>query len=199
MKKQLLLIIGFASLLFSSCARIVIWGKGGHMPRYETHEAIINYAKFNEIEPDKLIALSDSSLRNQQRHRFNELMIFDSNGYFIDVMSQAEDPRCHASLYTSIGAFGETTYFPRDSSILLSKVAADWIYLISGKPYLLKNKAPSNYTVVYSWNTFMGKNANQENVKYIKSLIDKNKTVKIDLILVNEDYREGVILKYQKR
>ena len=195
--KFLLAII--VSTLFSSCARLIIWGKGGHMPRYEPNEVIINYAKLNGLEGSNIIALSDSVIINQKTRNFNELMIFDNNGYFIDVMSQAEDPRCHASLFTSIGAFGETTYFPRDSAITLSKIAADWIYLTSGKPYQLKDKVPSNYTVVYFWNTFMGKNENQENVTYIKSLIDKNKEVKIELLLVNEDYREGVILKNQKK
>ncbi|MFM2285235.1 MAG: hypothetical protein RLZZ543_732 [Bacteroidota bacterium] len=199
MKINTWLLYGLQLLMISSCAQLIVWGKGGHMPRYESNEVIINYAKLNEIDENSLITLSDSSLENQKNRNYNELLIFDNNGYFIDVMSQAEDPRCHASLYSSIGAFGDTTYFPRDSSITISKVSSEWIYLKSKKPYLIKDQKQSLYTVVYYWNTFTGKQENQENVKSIKAQMEKNKAVKIDLILVNEDYREGVILKYQKR
>lgn len=199
MKRLILLLFVGQLFILGSCARLILWGKGGHMPRFETNEAIYRYAKLNDIEENSLIALSDSSLKNQKSRNYNELLIFDNNGYFIDVMSQAEDPSCHASLYTSIGAFGETTYFPRDSSKTLSNCSSDWIYLKSGKPYSIDKKPVSQYTVVYYWNTFMGKHENLENVQSIKAQMEKNKTVIIDLILVNEDYREGVILKYQKR
>lgn len=186
-------------LFFTSCSTIILAVIGGHPPRIVTNEYIYSYGKINGIDSVQLIVKSDEFLIKNPIGEANKLLLFDENGYYIDVFTNSEDPNCKANVLNLIKVVGPQTYFPRDSSQTLFKESSNWQILSTKENYDLKNKLHSNYTIVYYWNTFLGKYRNQDYIKIIKESISENKSIIIDLILVNQDLREGIGLEKGKR
>lgn len=165
------------------------------MPRPEKESVIFNYGLKNNIKSDSLLVVKEEVLSSPKYGLINRLLLFDSNGYAIDVFTNSEDPNCKGNSLTAIKGFGKETFYPRDSSLTFEKEASKWQYLINKKNYNLNEKKHTDYTVVYYWNTFLGKYLNQEHIIEIKDRIKNNTSVTFDFILINEDFREGMIVK----
>ncbi len=165
------------------------------MPRAETNQTIYRNGACVKIDSTALLVVKEEILGMPHYGLINKLALFDSAGYSIDVFTNSENPKCKSNSLSAIIGFGKVTYFPRDSTLTFDKEASRWEYLHSKTPYQLSAKNKCDYTVVYYWNSFTGKYMNQEHVREIQASIDKNPYIRFDLILVNEDYREGMILE----
>ncbi len=179
----------------SSCVRLVLLAKGGHMPRLEANHTIYQSGKTIKIDSTELLVVKEEIFNARHYGLINKLALFDSAGYSIDVFTNSENPQCKSNSLSAIMGFGKVSYFPRDSNLTFSKEASRWEYLHSKTPYKLASKKNCDYTVVYYWNSFTGKYLNHEHILEIQASIDKNPDIRFDLILVNEDYREGMILE----
>jgi hypothetical protein len=166
------------------------------MPRAEKESYIIEYGKRNHIDKDSLLVVKEEFLNIPNYGMLNKLLLFDSNGYYIDVFINSADPKCKGNSLSAISGFGKETFFPRDSNLTFIKESMKWQYLSTKIDYDLNKKNQTDYTVIYYWNTFLGKYLNCEHVEEIKDRIRKNSSVTFDFILINEDFREGMEVKY---
>jgi hypothetical protein len=184
------LILSILSLLLTGCTTIFLVLIGGKKPEIETMESIKKYgAKWN-IKADSIYLLKDDYVLTQLSRPSNELLLFDNEGYSIDLTKVGEDPRCGSNIYGLYRGLGKITYAKRDSSRTLLNEIQKAFHLETNAQLELDTK--NDYFIVFYWNCFMGKERNKEEIVLLKKVIAENPRIKTQLILINSDMYEGV-------
>jgi len=184
-------------LIFSSCTKIINLYFGAHNPHEETKESISKFIHKNELDIPPLLMVSMDSMVTCLLNDLGKTYIFDRNGYSIDYNSSFANQKCSGNILKLIPALTETTYYPRDSSKTFSVEILKWVYINSEEPFVDNTDSEIDYTVIYYWNLFCGRPNNKIMMKDLVQAVNSNNQVKIRLIFVNQDIREGSGIKFK--
>ena len=180
----------FASIMiFYSCNRVYMALAGVREPSLETDESI--YKRGNElgIEADKVIAYKDSAFLKIKRFTSNSIYVFDKAGFYLKIQENSDNPKCEGPIFMALEGIGPVSYFARDSIKTLEFESSLWQNLQTKSAYTELSPNKHDYTVVYYWNLFNSVKNNLKDIELIKANLNKNKSVNVHLILVNQDLR----------
>ena len=198
MKKHIVILLTSATLLLSSCLKLVKLYHGVHTPKMETVENITAFAQKKNIPVEGSAMIAEDSILYSMFKRLNNHILFDSNGYAIKFNSGFENEKCGGNILSFIEGLNTISYIERDSNWTLEKESKMWVDYGTKTPYDLQKKINGeafNYFVIYYWNVFSGNPNHREAVKDLQASIAKNSRVKIKMILVNQDIRDNIDLK----
>lgn len=190
--RSLLFILILSAL--SSCSRVFLLIIGGRMPQIETFESIKQYAEKWDIEESNIFLLNADYLNENYSGPSNKILLFDKNGYSIDLTLVGEDPRCGGNIYGFMKGLGKQTYAQRDSLVIMNKITENTFHIDHKKSVIIDQS--SDYHILFYWNCFMGKERNKGEIEMLKEAIAGNSTIKTQLILVNKDRYEGAEWKF---
>lgn len=164
------------------------------MPQIETFESIKQYAEKWDIEESNIFLLNADYLNENYSGPSNKILLFDKNGYSIDLTLVGEDPRCGGNIYGFMKGLGKQTYAQRDSLVIMNKITENTFHIDHKKSVIIDQS--SDYHILFYWNCFMGKERNKGEIEMLKEAIAGNSTIKTQLILVNKDRYEGAEWKF---
>ncbi|HOY48215.1 MAG TPA: hypothetical protein PL185_08160 [Flavobacteriales bacterium] len=178
-------------LSLTSCKRLIYLYHGVHSPRLETPITIEKFCEKKNLEIGELLMMSYDSMITCYRFDLNQTYIFDSSGYRINFNSSFNNPSCGGNVIKVIEGLSRTTYYPRDSIYTLDKEKVKWVYLSNEKPFQKNLNGTNNYTIVCYWNMFTGAPNHRKRIAELKKIISNNKDISVQLIFVNQDFRDG--------
>lgn len=183
--------ICFLSILLTSCTPIILKIIGAKQPEIESFESIKNYANKWQVNQDSIyLVKEDYTLSMFSGPKINQKLLFDKNGYSIDLTKVWKKADCKGNIYTLLKGLGKITYAERDSTMLLTETINQAFHIDSKIAPPLDSE--SDYYVVFYWNCYMGPENNKSEIETLRKYIAENTRIKTQLILINSDMYEGV-------
>jgi hypothetical protein len=179
------------SILLSSCTPIILKLIGAKQPEVESFESIKAHAKKWDINQDSVFIMKeDYVLSRFSGTNINQKLLFDKNGYSIDLTKVWKKAECKGNIYALLKGLGKVTYAERDSSTLLKETIDKAFHLNTKKEPVID--FTNDYYIVFYWNCFMGPDKNKNEIELLRKYIAENPRIKTQLILINSDMYEGV-------
>ena len=186
----------------TSCNYLIMKAKGIKPPEVESITSINQNAIKNNIKEENLFLLKEDLVIPNMFTAVNKSYLFDKNGIGIDLSKVSENETCSGNILSLIKGLSKVTYASRDSNQVLESEVNKATHINYKKVPLIDPNA--DYYAIYYWNSFAGKGNNKRMIENLRMSIKENTTVKIQLILINEDMIEGPdweerILEYSKK
>ncbi|MEZ5174242.1 MAG: hypothetical protein R2850_12235 [Bacteroidia bacterium] len=154
----------------------------------------MNKAEEYGVDENPLLVLKESCILEVIKKRFNKDLLFDAKGFEIEYNKDFENDKCKGNILQLISGLGKETFISRDSSSTLFKESEFW-HLMDSDPnnFTLQSYLQGveyDYYLVSYWNTFSGKQNNQNRIQDINTYVKNNSRIKLKILFVNQDFRE---------
>lgn len=193
-RTKLILLFTIIIISFASCQRMILGAYGVERnPKAKTYEEIINYISSNKYSDSNHYTVNNLGIEffNKMSDEIHAFYLFDKNG---NVLKDSSNNACLENKIDKIEYIIKNNYFKTDTSISLEKLSKyikKDIYSNedSFKGSLLDSE--SNYYVLLTWATYLGKFNNIKYLNWYNKTLQIKEKYNIKIISINLDFLKG--------